>query len=67
MLLKDRQDFHKPYATHTPNPNLRRSSDSENTKSSLNNKENELLDRNTDTSHSEKEDSEVVAKIKHER
>ena len=63
LLLKDREDFHKPYGTPIQNSILTRTSDVENKELSANIES----DHRSDVSQSGTEDSENGIKIKHDR
>ena len=63
LLLKDREDFHKPYGTPIQNSMLTRTRDNENKESSANTESDHL----SDVTQSGTEDSENGIKIKHDR
>ena len=63
LLLKDREDFHKPYGSPIQNSRLTRTSDIEKTELSGNIESDHL----SDLSQSGTEDSENGIKIKHDR
>lgn len=67
LLLKDREDFHKPYATHSQTSTFARNSDSENKESCSNIEEDDLSEYNTEVGRDGGGDTKLVVKVKQER